>query len=58
MPTRSNKDIFVRGFAKALEEKWQVDVQLKARDSDEDVSIFAQKLVLASRSEVLKKILN
>ncbi|KAL0774666.1 hypothetical protein Bca101_039818 [Brassica carinata] len=47
MLTRSNKDIFVRGFAKALEEKWQVDVQLKGRDSDEG----------ASRSEVLKKIL-
>ncbi|KAH0886552.1 hypothetical protein HID58_062648 [Brassica napus] len=57
MLTRSNKDIFVRGFAKALEEKWQVDVQLKGRDSDEGVSIFAHKLVLASRSEVLKKIL-
>ncbi|CAN7061316.1 unnamed protein product [Brassica rapa subsp. trilocularis] len=57
MSTRSNKDIFVRGFTKALEEKWQVDVQLKARDSDEGVSIFAHKLVLASRSEVLKKIL-
>ncbi|KAH0930120.1 hypothetical protein HID58_015847 [Brassica napus] len=57
MSTRSNKDIFVRGFAKALEEKWQVDVQLKARDSDEGVSILAHKLVLASRSEVLKKIL-
>ena len=41
----------MRGFAKALEEKWQVDVQLKARDSDEDVSIFAQKLVLVSSSQ-------
>ncbi|CAH8282396.1 unnamed protein product [Eruca vesicaria subsp. sativa] len=53
----SNKDIFVSGFAKALEEKWQVDVRLKAGDSSEGSAIFAHKLVLASRSEVLKNIL-
>ncbi|KAF8108729.1 hypothetical protein N665_0104s0052 [Sinapis alba] len=57
MSTRSNKDIFVRGFATALEEQWQVDVRLKARDSDDGVAVFAHKLILASRSEVLKKIL-
>lgn len=46
MTRRSNKDIFVRGFAKALEEQWQVDVRLKAMDSDEGSAIFAHKLIL------------
>ncbi|KAF3560184.1 hypothetical protein F2Q69_00017032 [Brassica cretica] len=43
MLTRSNKDVFVRGFAKALEEKWQVDVQLKGRDSDEGIKVRGVK---------------
>ncbi|KAG2290579.1 hypothetical protein Bca52824_050183 [Brassica carinata] len=39
-----------------FEEQWQVDVRLKARDSNESAAIFAHKLV-AARSEVFKKML-
>lgn len=46
----SNRTIFVCGFAKALEERWQVDVRLKAGDSGDGVAVFTHKLVLVSSS--------
>ncbi|KAG7574369.1 BTB/POZ domain [Arabidopsis suecica] len=57
MATQSNKEVFLGGFKKLLNEKWQADVRLKAGDSDESASIFAHKLVLVARSEVFKNIL-
>ncbi|KAL1192408.1 putative BTB/POZ domain-containing protein [Cardamine amara subsp. amara] len=59
MATQSNnKDVFLNGFRKLLTEQWQSDVQLKAGDTtDEASTISAHKLVLAARSEVLKKML-
>ncbi|AEC09832.1 putative BTB/POZ domain-containing protein [Arabidopsis thaliana] len=57
MATQSNKEAFLGGFKKLLNEQWQADVRLKAGDSDETTSIFAHKLVLVARSEVFKKIL-
>ncbi|CAH2035905.1 unnamed protein product, partial [Thlaspi arvense] len=57
MATQTNKQRFSGGLAKALEEQWLVDVRLKAGDSDEGSAISAHKLILGSRSEVFKKIL-
>ncbi|EOA27877.1 hypothetical protein CARUB_v10024047mg [Capsella rubella] len=57
MAKPSNKDDFLGGFRKLLTEQWQADVQLKAGDSDEGVTISAHKLVLAARSQVFKKLL-
>jgi len=48
MATQSNKEAFLGGFKKLLNEQWQADVRLKAGDSDETTSIFAHKLVLVS----------
>lgn len=45
------------GLRKLFKEQWQADVLLKAGESDECASIPAHKLVLASRSVVLKKIM-
>ncbi|KAG7533387.1 SKP1/BTB/POZ domain superfamily, partial [Arabidopsis thaliana x Arabidopsis arenosa] len=53
----TNKEHFSGGLAKVLAEKWQVDVMLKAKNSDEGSAISAHKLILASRSEVFKKML-
>ncbi|KAG7611711.1 BTB/POZ domain, partial [Arabidopsis suecica] len=41
-------------ISRVLAEKWQVDVMLKAKNSDEGSAISAHKLILASRSEVFK----
>ncbi|CAF1865067.1 unnamed protein product [Brassica oleracea] len=57
MAKQSNLNIFLDGFAHILEEQWQVDVLLKAGDSDPDAAISAHKLVLAARSKVFKKML-
>ncbi|CAL9242619.1 unnamed protein product [Arabidopsis halleri] len=57
MATPINKEHFSGGLAKVLAEKWQVDVMLKAKNSDEGSAISAHKLILASRSEVFKKML-
>ncbi|CAN6997342.1 hypothetical protein IGI04_018765 [Brassica rapa subsp. trilocularis] len=58
MATQTNQQIFSGGLAKVLEEQWQVDVRLKAGvDNDDDSAISAHKLILASRSEVFKKML-
>ncbi|CAF1865055.1 putative BTB/POZ domain-containing protein At2g40440 [Brassica napus] len=57
MATDTNVSIFLDGFAHILEEQWQVDVLLKAGDSDPDAVISAHKLVLAARSKVFKKML-
>ncbi|RID66750.1 hypothetical protein BRARA_D01868 [Brassica rapa] len=57
MATHTNLSIFLDGFAHILEEQWQVDVLLKAGDSDPDAAISAHKLVLAARSKVFKKML-
>lgn len=57
MATQSNKDIFLGGLRTLFEEQWQVDVLLKAGNSDERAAISAHKLVLASRSMVLKKMM-
>ncbi|KAL0897244.1 hypothetical protein Bca101_081205 [Brassica carinata] len=54
--TARNDDSRSSGQA-ALEERWQVDVRLKAGDSGDGVAVFTHKLVLVSRSEVLKIIL-
>ncbi|KAL9298936.1 putative BTB/POZ domain-containing protein [Arabidopsis thaliana] len=48
MATQTNQDHFSGGLAKILAENWQVDVRLKAVDSDDGS---------ASRSAVLKKML-
>ncbi|KAF3564366.1 hypothetical protein DY000_02011893 [Brassica cretica] len=48
MATDTNVSIFLDGFAHNLEEQWQVDVLLKAGDSDPDA---------AARSKVFKKML-
>ncbi|XP_019097596.1 PREDICTED: BTB/POZ domain-containing protein At5g48510-like [Camelina sativa] len=58
MATPNNKEHFSGGLAKVLAEQWQVDVRLKAVNSDDEGSaISAHKLILASRSEVFKKML-
>ncbi|CAG7907591.1 unnamed protein product [Brassica rapa] len=57
MAKQSNLNILLDGFAHILEEQWQVDVRLKAGDSDPDAAISAHKLVLAARSRVFKKML-
>ncbi|KAH0924624.1 hypothetical protein HID58_016880 [Brassica napus] len=57
MTTENNLEIFLGGFAKVFNEQWQVDVRLKAGDSNENAAISAHKLVLAARSEVFKKML-
>ncbi|CAA7028876.1 unnamed protein product [Microthlaspi erraticum] len=58
MAAQPNKEQFSGGLAKILEEQWQVDVRLKAGgDSDEGSAISVHKVILASRSEVFKKIL-
>ncbi|CAH8332474.1 unnamed protein product [Eruca vesicaria subsp. sativa] len=57
MATQSNKEIFLGGLKKLLKEQWQADVLLKAGNSVEGATISAHKLVLASRSMVLKKIM-
>ncbi|EOA13958.1 hypothetical protein CARUB_v10027080mg [Capsella rubella] len=57
MATPNNKEDFSGGLAKVLAEKWQVDVRLKAMNSDDGSAISAHKLILASRSEVFKKML-
>ncbi|KAG7537094.1 BTB/POZ domain [Arabidopsis suecica] len=57
MATPTNKEHFSGGLAKVLAEKWQVDLMLKAKNSDEGSAISAHKLILASRSEVFKKML-
>ncbi|CAN6830307.1 unnamed protein product [Brassica oleracea] len=57
MTTENNLEIFLGGFAKVFNEQWQVDVRLKAGDSNESAAISAHKLVLAARSEVFKKML-
>ncbi|CAN7115864.1 unnamed protein product [Brassica rapa subsp. narinosa] len=57
MARQGNKEIFLGGLRKLFEEQWQVDVLLKAGNSDECASISAHKLVLASRSMVLKKMM-
>lgn len=46
MATQSNKDIFLGGLRTLFEEQWQVDVLLKAGNSDERAAISAHKLVL------------
>ncbi|KAJ0262418.1 BTB/POZ domain-containing protein [Hirschfeldia incana] len=57
MATQSNKEIFLGGLKKLLKEQWQADVLLKAGNSANGATISAHKLVLASRSVVLKKIM-
>ncbi|KAJ4870429.1 putative BTB/POZ domain-containing protein [Raphanus sativus] len=57
METQRNKEIFLGGLTKLLKEQWQADVFLKAGNSAEGATISAHKLVLASRSVVLKKIM-
>ncbi|KAG7641988.1 BTB/POZ domain [Arabidopsis suecica] len=57
MATQSNQENFLGGFAKILSEQWQVDLLLKARDTEEGAAISAHKLVMAARSEVFKKML-
>ncbi|CAH8332499.1 unnamed protein product [Eruca vesicaria subsp. sativa] len=57
MATQSNKEIFLGGLKKLFKEQWQVDVLLKAGDSAKGATISAHKLVLASRSMVLKKMM-
>lgn len=46
MARQGNKEIFLGGLRKLFEEQWQVDVLLKAGNSDECASISAHKLVL------------
>lgn len=46
MTTENNLEIFLGGFAKVFNEQWQVDVRLKAGDSNENAAISAHKLVL------------
>ncbi|CAL9242617.1 unnamed protein product [Arabidopsis halleri] len=55
METPTNKEQFSGGLAKVLAEKWQVDVILKAKSIQLRPAISAHKLILASRSEVFKK---
>ncbi|CAH8332477.1 unnamed protein product [Eruca vesicaria subsp. sativa] len=57
MTTQSNREIFFDGFNKLFKEQWQSDVLLKAGDSAMGATIPAHKLVLASRSTVLKKMM-
>ncbi|CAH8263506.1 unnamed protein product [Arabidopsis lyrata] len=57
MAPQSNLETFLGGFAKILGEQWQVDLLLKAGDTKEGEAISAHKLVMAARSEVIKKIL-
>nr|VDC89907.1 unnamed protein product [Brassica oleracea] len=57
MATQNNKEIFLSGLKKLFKEQWQPDVLLKAGNSDKGATISAHKLVLASRSLVLKKIM-
>ncbi|CAA7054367.1 unnamed protein product [Microthlaspi erraticum] len=57
MEKQTSLGIFSGGFANVLEEQWQVDLQLKAGDSDEGATISAHKLVLAARSKVFRKML-
>ncbi|KAJ4906707.1 putative BTB/POZ domain-containing protein [Raphanus sativus] len=57
MATERNREIFLGGLKKLLKEKWQADVLLKAGNSAEGATISAHKLVLASRSVVLRKIM-
>ncbi|CAN8317582.1 unnamed protein product [Cochlearia groenlandica] len=58
MAKESNKEVFMDGLRKLLKEEWQADICLKGGDSsDECSSISAHKLVLASKSEVFKKML-
>ncbi|KAL1199600.1 putative BTB/POZ domain-containing protein [Cardamine amara subsp. amara] len=57
MATQNNKEVFLGGFKKLLNEQWEADVRLKAGDSDESEFIFAHKLFLVARSEVFKNIL-
>ncbi|XP_024009992.1 putative BTB/POZ domain-containing protein At4g04090 [Eutrema salsugineum] len=54
MGTQSNKELFWDGLVKFLKEQ-QVDVLLKACDSDEEAAISAHKFILSARSEVFRK---
>ncbi|XP_056847466.1 BTB/POZ domain-containing protein At5g48510-like [Raphanus sativus] len=59
MATQTNKQRFTDGLAKVLEEQWQVDVRLRAGvDNDDGSFISVHKLILASRSEVFKMMLD
>ncbi|EFH55095.1 hypothetical protein ARALYDRAFT_901145 [Arabidopsis lyrata subsp. lyrata] len=55
MAKQSNLETFLGGVAKILGEKWQVDLLLKAGDTEEGEAISAHKL--AARSKVFKKML-
>ncbi|ESQ52757.1 hypothetical protein EUTSA_v10017873mg [Eutrema salsugineum] len=46
MSTQNNLDVFLGGFAKVLNEKWQVDLRLKAGGSKRGAAISVHKLVL------------
>ncbi|CAA0358354.1 unnamed protein product [Arabidopsis thaliana] len=48
MATQTNQDHFSGGLAKILAENWQVDVRLKAVDSDEGIKIGGLKKMLES----------
>ncbi|KAL1198965.1 putative BTB/POZ domain-containing protein [Cardamine amara subsp. amara] len=56
MGTQTNKELFLDGFVRILKEQ-QVDVLLKACDSDKEAAISAHKLILSARSEVFKMML-
>lgn len=49
MRTKTNKDIFFDGFVRVIKEQ-EVDVRLKAWDSDKDAAISAHKLILVPTS--------
>ncbi|CAN8313741.1 unnamed protein product [Cochlearia groenlandica] len=57
MATQTNKDLFFIGLEKLLKDEHFVDVRLKACDTGNGAPISAHKLILSTRSEVLKKIL-
>ncbi|KAG2332361.1 hypothetical protein Bca52824_003541 [Brassica carinata] len=57
MATPSNKELFLGGLKKLFKEQWEADVLLKAGKSAKGETISAHKLVLASRSMVLKKMM-
>ncbi|CAH2058670.1 unnamed protein product, partial [Thlaspi arvense] len=48
MAAQSNLEIYMGGFAKVLNEQWQVDLRLKAGGSKNGAVISAHKLVLVS----------
>ncbi|CAH2058619.1 unnamed protein product [Thlaspi arvense] len=48
MAAQSNLEIYMGGFAKVLNEQWQVDLRLKAGGSKKGAAISAHKLVLVS----------